>query len=197
MNVYSLEADCDQYQNLTLVNVEQDLEALYQFAGTSIGAAWRPLPVETYEEEVREKRLPSDCPGLFGSLPVFSLRAVKILQPILDGNGELLPLDFEQGEYFAFNITRVVDALNEAGSEIVRFPDGKKVLAIKQFSFVPQKLEGVDIFKLPQQPLGMAFVTDRFVQAVRQSDLVGFNFEWLWASEQRSSSPLLYTSQLQ
>jgi Immunity protein family (Imm11) len=179
------------------VNEDDDWEMIYRFNGTPIGAEWRPLRVEAYEEEIIEQRPPGDCPWLFTAVPTLSGRAVKTLRTILDGNGELLPLDSHEGDYFLFNVTRVVDALNEAESDIVRFPDGKKVLDITRFVFIPQQVEGLDVFKLPQRPLGLTFVTDRFVQAVRDAGLVGFCFEWLWASEQRSSSPLLYLEKLQ
>lgn len=197
MNVFRL-GTADRYQWLTLVNEADDWETIYQFNGTPIGAAWRPLRVETFDEEGEsEQPIPSDCPSLFAGVPTLSLRAAEVLQPILDRNGELLPLNCEEGDYFIFHVTRVVDALDEAGSEIVRFPDGKKIMHIKHFIFFASLLNGVDMFKLPQQLLGSVFVTDRFVQAVRQAGLVGFNFEWLWAVEQSSASPVLQSTNVQ
>jgi len=55
-------------------------------------------------------------------------------------------------------------------------------MTIKGFSFVAQRLAGIDIFKLPQLPLGRTFVTDRFAQAVENGGLVGLRMEWLWSS---------------
>lgn len=121
---------------------------------------------------------------------------MEILQPLLNGNGEVLPLDCEEGDYFLFNVTTVTDALDEASSEIVRFPDGKRIMDIKRFVFVGAELEGADVFKLPQLPLGRVFVTDPFVQAVKHGGLVGFDFKWLWASEQTSSSTVLHSIKL-
>ncbi len=66
-----------------------------------------------------------------------SLRAAEVLQPILEGNGELLPLDCEEGDYFIFNVTRVVDALDESDSDLVKFPDGKRIMEVKRFVFFP------------------------------------------------------------
>jgi hypothetical protein len=85
----------------------------------------------------------------------------------LEGRGELLPLECKEGDYFILNVTNVVDALDEEKSKIVRFPDGKKIMDIKDFVFMPSKLKNVDILKLPQQPLGQVFVTDKFVELVR------------------------------
>ena len=198
MNVYSLFADGDNYQSLELVNEETDWEIIYKFNGNPLAAEWRPLRVKIMDDEDTGDSLPpSDSPSLFTGAPVLSRRAAGILQPILEGKGELLPLEFDSHEYFVFNITSLVDALDEGASEIVRFPDGKKIMDIKRFVFIPSQLEGVDVFKLPQRPLGGVFVTDRFVQTVRQAGLVGFEFEWLWASEQRSESTLSYSQKLQ
>lgn len=78
-----------------------------------------------------------------------------------------------------------MDALNEEASEIVRFPDGKRILEIERFVFDTSKVKNVDIFKLPQQPLARVFVSDEFVDVVRKAGLLGFNFEWLWSSDQQ------------
>lgn len=197
MNVYSFVADSDQYQNLSLVNEAEDWEALYQFYGCPIGAAWRPLNVEILcDDESSDERLPSDTPSLFAGVPTLSRRAAEVLQPMLHDNGELLPLQCDEGDYFIFNVTRIVDALNEANSDVVRFPDGKRILDIRQFVFFPSQLKDVDIFKLPQQMSGGVFVTDGFVRAVREAGLRGFSFDWLWASEQSSSSSVLYSNKL-
>ena len=197
MNVYSLVADADNYQKLDLVDEDKDWEIIYKFNGKPLAAEWRPLRVEIMDEDTGDVLPQSDCPLLFTGAPALSRRAAEILKPFLARNGELLPLDFGTEEYFVFNVTSVVDALDEEASEIVRFPDGKKVMDIKRFTFIPSRLEGVDLFKLSQQPLGGVFVTDGFVQAVRQAGLLGFHFEWLWASEQRSQSDVIYSSKLQ
>ena len=193
MNVYRLRADCDHYQNLTLVNFDDDWETLYEFKGMPIDAAWRPLRVRPLEEDLSLQSAPGDCPSLFSGEPTLSLRAAEVLDEILDGNGELLPLECEEGRYFIFNVTRVVDALDEMNSEIVRFANSQRVMTIKRFGFVPAQLEGVDVFKLPQLPLAHVFVTDNFVSRSRESGLLGFRFEWLWSSDQRSSSELQFS----
>lgn len=185
MNVYSIELDSDNYQSLEPVNLDADWEAMYKFNGRPV-QAWEPLRVAVAVEDQQTEPLPrSDFPSLFANVPVLSARAIDVLSSLVGENGQLLPLECEDcGDYVIFNVTNVVDALDEKCSEIVRFPDGKKVLDIKHFVFVPSKLRDVDIFKLPQQPLGQVFVTDRFVKTVRDAGLVGINFVWLWSSDQ-------------
>lgn len=197
MNVYSLSLDVDHYQSLELVDLDSDWEAMYKFDGNSI-EEWQPLRAKVFFDDELETQLPpGDFPSLFADEPALSQRAVQVLRPLIEGNGQLLPLQCTGGEYFILNVTNVVDALDERQSEIVRFPDGKRVLDIKRFVFVPAKLQNVDIFKLPQQPLGRVFVTDGFVKTVRDAGLVGINFEWLWSSEQQTSSTLQVSKKVQ
>lgn len=198
MNVYSIELDSDNYQGLELVNLDADWEAMYRFDGTPVHA-WEPLRVAIVVENKETDHLPrSDFPSLFANVPVLSGRAVDVLSALVGENGQLLPLDCEGcGNYVILNVTNVVDALDEKRSQIIRFPDGKKVLDIKHFVFIPSKLGNVDIFKLPQQPLGQVFVTDRFVKAVREAGLVGINFVWLWSADQKASMPLQTSQRLQ
>jgi hypothetical protein len=197
MNIFSLESDSDRFWNLRSVNEEQDWEQIYRFNGTPLANEWRPLAVEAVEEEVNDGRPASDCPHLFAALPVFSGRAVAALRPLLEEYGEILSLDSRDGSFFIFNVLNLIDALDEQASAIVRFPDGKRGLEIQRFVFRQSQLAGVDVFKLPQQPLGRVFVSDKFVEMVRNAGLVGFTFEWHWASDQRSSSPLITRADLQ
>ena len=196
MNIYALESDCDPYWNLRFVNDELDWQQIYRFDGTPLADRWRPLAVKADEQEIRD--LPaSDFPHLFGAVPVFRKSAATALQPLLEGSGELLPLTCQEGEYFIFNVLQIVDALDEPTSRIIRLPNSEKILEIEHFVFEPTPVIGVDIFKLKQQPLGRVFVSDRFVERVKDARLTGFRFEWLWASDQESSSPIIYATDSQ
>ena len=196
MNIYALDSDCDHYWNLRFVNDELDWEQIYRFDGTPLADRWRPLAVKADEQEIRD--LPaSDFPHLFGAVPVFRKSAATVLRPLLEGNGELLPLFCDEGEYFIFNVLRMVDALDERASQIIKFPNSEKILEIEHFVFKPAQLASVDIFKLPQQPLGRVFVSDHFVEIVKDARLVGFSFEWLWSSDQESSSPVIHAANSQ
>jgi hypothetical protein len=197
MNIYSLVSDCDHYSNLKFGNEDQDWEIVYEFNGTAIGERWKPFEVEFMKEECIEQLPQGDFPHLFAAVPVLNARAVEVLWPILEGNGELLPLRSNHGDYFIFNVTNVVDALDEETSDIVRFSDGKRILDIKRFEFRASELASVDIFKLPQDLLSSVFVTDKLMNAVTNAGLLGFDFRWLWSSSQSSTSPLIHTTELQ
>jgi hypothetical protein len=175
MEVFRLEADADRYQNLALVDETEWARLNEGFGGDRMAGAWLPPKVE-----VDEPKLPaSDFPGFSGT-PVFGARAVEALRDLLDPNGELLPLDCDTGDYWAFNVTAVIDALDEQASEVKRFRDGR-VMRVVRYEFVA---EGVDrpVFKIPQEVKSREFCTDEFVRRVEEAGLSGFYFVPVWST---------------
>ncbi len=182
MKVYILKADANNFQNLDMVN-ENDWEWSQKIDGSHLASYWKPLAVHVLYDEDLDKYLPaSDFPLLAFHIPIFSKRAAFTLGDMLAGHGELLPLLCREGEYYAYNVTCVLDALDEDGSNLVRFPDGR-ILDIKSYSFYPDKLGNCPIFKLPQTPLMDVFVTDEFKHKVEESKLTGFTFKLVYNTD--------------
>ena len=118
--------------------------------------------------------------------PVFSEGAKKILAPYIDGLGQWLKLECDEAPYWLFNITNVVDAIDEARAELLRFPDGG-VMRIARFAFDPERLRGQLMFTPSQRPSAHNLVTEEFVKLVEQHKLTGFNFKLLWSDEAEAS----------
>lgn len=114
--------------------------------------------------------------------PVFSERAKGVLGSRIDSLGQWLKLDCDEAPYWLFNVTNIIDALDEEKSEIARFRDGG-VMAIDRFAFHPDRLRGQLLFGVRQRPLAYNLVTEEFVQLVQQHKLTGFNFKLLWTDE--------------
>ena len=112
--------------------------------------------------------------------PCFSGHAKAVLGPYLEGLGQWLELDCAEGSYWLFNITNIVDALDEPASRIV---DLGSVVAVKEFAFKPEALRNQLIFKIPQRPGSYNLVTDAFVKLVEEHKLTGFKFTPLWSDE--------------
>jgi hypothetical protein len=143
-------------------------------------SAWNPPEVEVlYDEDLKVRSdilAPQDFTCLnYSSIPVFSENAVTVLEELLFVGGELLPLIFNTVPYFAFNVTRVIDALNQEQSEVTRFSDGS-IMQVKQFVFAADRVRGVDVFKIPEQIRSTFFVSQRFVDLVKAHSLMGFKF---------------------
>lgn len=178
MNVFILDADVNKYRGIYYTNEDDIVEFNRRFDGAPLGKRW------TGKEKfsLTPERLPKgDTPGLSSHIPVFSARALKVLADFLERRGELLPILCDRETYFLFNVTHVIDALDEPNCDIERF-NGGRIMSIDRYAFVEKKLMGEILFKLPQAPLGWVYVTDPFVDRVKTEGLKGFKFRLVWSS---------------
>lgn len=181
MNVYLLAADANHYQNLALAREENWQRLLDWFDGNPIGSSWRPVAVHVLRDDRANRDLPpSDFPALSAGIPVFSGRALRALEDLLGENGEILPLTSEDGNYSAYNVTRLIDALDEQHSQLKQFRDGS-IMDIVDHQFRPERLVGATVFKLPQVARMQVYVTDDFVSRVKAAGLSGFDFRRVWS----------------
>lgn len=177
MKIYRLQADMDGYHTLFAPD-GAGREVPLRFDGSPRSAGWIPLKVAVWRnEEVPEDLKLSDFPSM--TVPVFSRRSVEGLWDLLEPNGEVLPLVCNEGDYFAYNITTLSEALDEDRSRMSRYSDGQ-IMNVKQHVFKPDLLERKAIFKLVQIPGLWEYVTEEFVQRVQELGLVGFEFKLVW-----------------
>jgi hypothetical protein len=175
--VYELRAQSNDYATLQFDD-ERDLDLVFDaFAGEHWPDRWRPLPVHWATES---GRFPVPDFAVLSGAPVFSSGALEALDPLLEGNGELLPLDVtdQAAPWSIFNVTRMTDALDQGLSEVARFPNGG-VMRVKRFVFRPAPLAGATIFKLPEQPVRV-YVTDVFADQARAAGLTGMDLIERW-----------------
>ena len=179
MKIYQVEKDVDRYESLILKDVEADWEIIYRFDGTPLATSWHPLELRICRDPDDERKyLKGDFPHTvgFGPALVLSDRALGILAPLLQDNGELLPIKYPRGNYVLFNATCLADVLNFEQSDIVYFPTGR-IMTIRRYVFDAEKIPSNDVFKIAQMPLLGVFVTERFKLAVEENDLEGLLFK--------------------
>ncbi|HEX6040854.1 imm11 family protein [Longimicrobium sp.] len=181
MNVYRLQAEREGYRWLMLAQAP-DLGLVAVLQGVPAAELWTTPTVATLELDfAREDRaLPLPDFPVFSTSAVLSRRAVDALLDLLVENGEILPLACAEGEFFVFNVTRVLDALDEPASEIKRFRGGSRGRAksIVRHAFRPERLTSA-VFRIPQKP-HRVYVTQGFVDRVEQAGLTGFDFGYVW-----------------
>jgi hypothetical protein len=212
MNVYELTREeddegYDRYQQL-IVDDWRMSKTLKEYESRlgwfdnrqPIGDNWLSVKVEEWEHTY--SHIPGDYPVLGGFpgypiTPVFSQKAVNALANLLEGNGELLPLICEFGQYYAFNITSEVDALDEERSELklnselypYETPSEPDFYLVTRFAFHPDRVADLSIFKLPKRNRkNRPLVTERFVQRVQEADLKGMAFNLLWSSSNQHNA---------
>ena len=178
MNVFRLERDPKEHFDFALVDEVADRAIWNGFNGAPLAAQWR-APMITAVDVNDVEAEPGDY-AVLGSIPVFSLRALDALLDLIRPNGELLPLRYRGTEYFAYNVTRVIPALDEAESSIIRFPNSEVVMSIAEYAFRPEIVGTSAVFKIPQLPKAFVFITDSFVERAKSKHLTGFSYPRLW-----------------
>lgn len=180
MAVYLLRPESSRYEVLVLEREDDAGRMLEASGGSPIDSAWFPVQVRVFRADGEHRdRPPSDFPSLSGFVPIFSRRAVTALADLLEPNGQLLPLVCNDGEYVAYNVTTVIDALDEERSQCKHI--GRKVVDVTKYELFRDRIGADPIFKLAQfRKGGRIYVTDQFVHRVEEGGLVGFLFQRIW-----------------
>lgn len=160
-----------------------DFETFRQFDGTRRKQSWHPVAVELlHVDDDGVRRQPADLPWLGDHVLVLTGRAVGVLGELLLPFGELLPLACADSELFVYNPLRIVDALDGERSTVVRFSSGR-VMDIRQYVLRSESIRGVHVFKIPEMTRGPLLVSSAVVEAVKNADLRGTEFERVWADD--------------
>lgn len=138
---------------------------------------WYPAPTVMEERHGVSGLSASDFPAC--TEPAFSRRSVDILRDLLEPNGQILPVYCSQEEYFIYNVTNLLPALDMANSIVEYFDDSDRIMYIKRYSFQSAVIANTPIFKLSEWPSMFPLVTRSFVERVQKYELVGFDFQLL------------------
>ena len=125
--------------------------------------------------------------GLVWTEPALNFHTVEALSDILQANGQILPLLSEDGDYCVYNVTTLLDALDEDRSVVKRFSSGR-IMSVQQFAFRPQIIGAHPIFKIPQLPRAYTFITDAFLSRVQSARLTGLAPKRLWDGTSSSAA---------
>jgi hypothetical protein len=166
---------------------DRDFEMFATFDGTRRESTWRPVRVGLlHDDEGGGARETSDFPWLGSYVLVLRPRAVDSLGSILRSAGELLPLACDEADLWVLNHLHIVDALDENGSDIVRFSTGR-VMTVERWSLNLDRLGSEAIFKVPQLMRGPLLFNESFVEAVAAAGLRGIEFNEVWSGSARRS----------
>lgn len=179
MKVCTLDADMNHFRGLYYAAKKGGVAFDKRFDGTPLKKSRRGTDKLGF---VPRREPKGDFPNYSTHIPVFNAGAPAALAGLLEGNGELLPTICDGEECFLYNVTRVVDALDENNCGIERLDSGG-ILDIERHAFHEKKLRGIPIFKIPQYVPGWVYVTDPFVKRVQETGLRGFAFSLVLSSD--------------
>ncbi len=183
--VFELKELSNEYEVLVLKDSTKWQDLKDMFDGTPLKQRWKPIEVEVLRDDKRKDRLKGDCPSLSPGVAVFSERAVAALKDMLEASGELLPLLCDDGQYYLFNVTSVIDALDESSSDLLRFSESGRVMRVKKYVFHSSVVSKASVFKIPQLVRSHIFVVRAFAERARERGLAGFDFRLLWQDQKR------------
>jgi hypothetical protein len=173
--VRTLSFAADDYASLYAEGAAADEQFVSQ--GESKAGSWNAYEARWDQEAGR----PIPDFAMLTDIPVFTTAAYAALRAVLDGRGEELPIDVTTPpEAVAFNVTRVIDALDEERSEIKRFSSGR-VMRVPRPAFIPERVEGETIFRVTTYPRTV-YVTDAFLEAADAIGLKGMRLSDDWGS---------------
>ena len=188
MKFWQLEVDVDQYAHLAFVDEAMTRRLIGEFMGKPFSGRWEEVQVycpKEWEEPgwsikerkmikaQREGRPIGDFVYLVGAEGAVILRdkALTILQPLIEGSVEILPLRYGGERLHLINVINVIDCLDEEKSTVKRLPDGM-IWRFVEAAFKEDLLEGEHIFKLPG-PQVFIFVSELFMKKVEENGLKG------------------------
>jgi hypothetical protein len=169
MAVYKMVPDTDKYHRLVLGESGQRI--VNRFLGRSLKKRWKPLSVSIYKSKKW-----GDFPRLESHVPVFSDKALKILEPLIADSIEALPLISDSKRFFAVHVLDLVDCLDYERSEVKRFPEGN-IMRIGWYVFKKGCIDGKHIFRIREAPLKDVLVSEEFKRVVEESKLEGVDFD--------------------
>lgn len=159
------------------------------------GATWTDhwQPPKTWRLEKPRKRGPEElCDwtaiGAAEGIPALSGVAKALVEQVLGGKAQWLPLAFDEREYFLLNCLHLPDVLDTSASSMTLRRDGS-VSAIDQYAFKPSAVAGEMLFKVSGAPNSI-FVTDRFRSLAEGQGLTGLFYQPVWDSEHAPFKPI-------
>ncbi|RWQ15862.1 DUF1629 domain-containing protein [Mesorhizobium sp.] len=172
----------------------------YQLFSTLCGRKqrqWHPPGMEILcEHDDGTLRRYSDFPWLGEHVLILRARALKLLRPTLEPYGEFLPLRADE-PISLFNVTTVIDALDEERSKIVRFDDGG-IMVIESLVLRADAIGGTEIFKLPERADGVRisdiYLQETIVRRIGELGLKGIAFNLVWSDEPAGQGRIEYPS---
>ena len=167
---YLITPDSDTYDSLLPSN-PKDWSAFDLLIGKSLAEQWLPVNVQRMKSGKS-----GDFPSLANHVPVFSIRALQVLGPLLEDSIEALPLACKGHSFYAINVLKVLDCLDKDKSEITWLPSGGAMF-IDRYVLKKDYIKGQHIFKMVEMVLRRPIVSEMFKKTVEQASLEGLIFE--------------------
>lgn len=180
MKVYQLMCNSDEFSTLCAVSKENDY--LDETDGT-ITNKWEEYDVRIFEDDKKSNKTMGDFTAI-AVTPVFSKKSKELLFEDNSDEVQFLPIQCidNKQKYYIANVINIVDCVDYERSEIKLYSTGR-IMRFKKYVFFSEKLNKVNIFKIPDKPKSAPFVTEEFKKKIEKNKLTGFRLVLVWDSE--------------
>lgn len=110
---------------------------------------------------------------------ILNEKSYKVLYPYLKNHSQIFKIKSDNKIFYVVNVIDIIDCLNYDKSELKYFSSSGRVMDVQKYVFKTEKLKNATIFKLPEFPKSISYVTEEFKKAVEENNIKGFKFKEL------------------
>ena len=110
---------------------------------------------------------------------ILNEKSYKVLYPYLKNHSQIFKIKSDNKIFYVVNVIDIIDCLNYDESELKYFSSSGRVMDVEKYVFKTEKLRNTTIFKLPEFPKSISYVTEEFKKAVEENNIKGFKFKEL------------------
>jgi hypothetical protein len=186
MKVFRILPDVNNYQSFLPENEKIWAMDILSMDSKDKSEKWQAPKIFILEPKLKRGNFFDLCPGGF----VVDTLAKEKLFTFFEMGGELLPLEHNKKEFFLFNATVCINALDENKTEWEYGERTKAKIRIKKYAFNPSRFVETTLFKIPETAKGEILTLvgakdpeDEFKYVVEQENLKGLIFQEIWSDE--------------
>ena len=91
---------------------------------------------------------------------ILNEKSYKVLYPYLKNHSQIFKIKSDNKIFYVVNVIDIIDCLNYDESELKYFSSSGRVMDVEKYVFKTEKLKNATIFKLPEFPKSISYVTE-------------------------------------
>ena len=177
MKIWKIHTDVNQFAYIDLVDeYGQSLEwrpkDIPHFDRPKVDTSW----IKKYRFKFTEKPVANFLSFEPAALSCDSYALQCCKDYLIKEEVEIIPFNVEGLDLYFLNITKSIDCLDEEKSNIKRLKTGR-IYQIKHYVFNTNIIEGLMLFKIPQEAMKAVFATEIFYEKIVKYNLTGLILE--------------------
>lgn len=174
MNIYRVWQD-SAYRVFEPKDNTRDNRQAYNLCGERI-ENWVDVPLVASKHTEQNKLPLPDISFVNVSTLLLNAKSYDILHPYIKEFAQFFEISTNCGQWYAVNVTNIVDCLDLDNSRIQRFPSTGRVMRIDEYVFHDEAIKDNHLFLLPESRNSFPYATEYFKGLVEGNGLTGIKF---------------------